>query len=71
MADRMSDRTAAEWAVKSSGWGGLLTFDTNGEIIVLSGGIADLPAHLTLFSPFLRIYSSFIIGSCLLRIRNR
>jgi hypothetical protein len=35
-----------------------------------SGGRANLPAHLALFSPFLRIYSSFIIGSCLLRIRN-
>jgi hypothetical protein len=35
-----------------------------------SGGRADLPAHLKLFSPFLRIYSSFIIGSCFLRIRN-
>jgi hypothetical protein len=34
-----------------------------------SGGRADLPAHLKLFSPFLRIYTSFT-GSCLLRIRN-
>jgi hypothetical protein len=47
-----------------------LTFDAKGEIITSSGGIADLPARLTLFSPFLRIYFSFIIGSCLLRIRN-
>ena len=47
-----------------------LTFATRGEIIVSSGGTADLPEHLTLFSPFLRIHSSFIIGSCLLRIRN-
>jgi len=47
-----------------------LTFDIKGEIIILSGGIADLPAHLTLFSPFLRIYSSFVIGSCLLRNWN-
>jgi hypothetical protein len=28
------------------------------------------PAKLTLFSPFLRIHSCFIIGSCLLRIPN-
>jgi hypothetical protein len=35
-----------------------------------SGGRADLPAHLKLFSPFLRIYNSFITGSCLLHIRN-
>ncbi len=35
-----------------------LTFATKGEIIVSSGGIADLPAHLTLFSPFLRILPS-------------
>jgi len=38
-----------------------LTFDTKGEIIISSGGIADLPARLTLFSPFLRIHSSYII----------
>ena len=35
-----------------------------------SGGRADLPTHLKLFSPFLRIYTSFITGSCLLRSRN-
>jgi hypothetical protein len=69
MANRMSDRTVAKGS-EISKMGGLLTFDTKGEIIISSGGIADLPAHLRLFSPFLRIYSSFIIGSCLRRIRN-
>ena len=29
-----------------------------------------MPAKLTLFSPFLRIYSPFIIGSCLLRTHD-
>jgi hypothetical protein len=47
-----------------------LTFDTKGEIIISSGGIADLPVHLTLFSPFLHIHSSFIIGSCLVCIHS-
>ena len=59
----------SRWAAKSARWGGLLTLAAKGGIIILSGGIADLPAHLALFSPFLRIDSS-IIGSCLLRIRN-
>ena len=45
-------------AAKSARWSGLLTFDGNGEIITSSGGIADLPAHITLVSPFLRIHSS-------------
>jgi len=35
-----------------------------------SGGISAFPARLTLFSPFLRIYSSCTIGSRLLRIRK-
>ena len=48
-------------------------FDLRHQIVkplFSSGGRADLPAHLKLFSPLLRIYSSFIIGSRLLRIRN-
>ena len=36
----------------------LIKFDTKGEIIISSGGIADLPAHLALFSSLLRIDSS-------------
>jgi hypothetical protein len=56
-------------AAKSARWNGL-TYDTKGEIIIIVEWIAGLLANLTLFSPFLRIHSSFIIGSCLLRIRN-
>jgi hypothetical protein len=48
-----------------------LTFDTKGEIIVFVEQIAALPGGgLMLFSPSLRIHSSFIIGSGILRIRN-
>ena len=47
-----------------------LTFDAEGEIIIALRGLQRYPrGGLILFSP-LRIYSSFIIGSCLLRIRN-
>src|ERR1700722_162857 len=60
--ERLPPQEQSRWAAKSSRWDGLLTFDTKGEIIILSGGIADLPAHLKLYSPFLRIYSSFIVG---------
>jgi hypothetical protein len=50
-------------------WDGL-TFDAEGEIIIALRGLQRYPrGGLILFSP-LRIYSSFIIGSCLLRIRN-
>ena len=47
-----------------------LIVDPKDENIISSGGTAALPARLTLFSPFLRIYSSFIVGGCLLRARN-
>jgi hypothetical protein len=48
-----------------------LTFDTKGEIIIFVERIAALPGGgLMLFSPSLRIHSSFVIGSGILRIRN-
>gem|GEM_PF-5232180 len=46
-----------------------LTFETKGEIIILIERIAVLSAHVTFFSPFSRIYSSFI-REVTLRIRN-
>jgi hypothetical protein len=50
-------------------WDGL-TFDAEGEIIIALRGSQLYPrGGLILFSP-LRTYSSFIIGSCLLRILN-
>jgi hypothetical protein len=56
----------SRWAAKSRKLGPL-TFATSGEIIILSGGIVDVPADSDAFLPFLRIHSS-LIGSCLLRI---
>jgi len=42
-----------------------LTSETKGEIIIFVERIAALPGGgLMLFSPSLRIHSSFIIGSC-------
>jgi hypothetical protein len=39
------------------------TFDINGEIIVCVERLAVFPQAPTLFSPFLRIHSSFIFSS--------
>ena len=47
-----------------------LTSDTEHEIITFTGAESHLPAHSTLFPPFLRIYSSFITKNVFLRIRN-
>ena len=52
--------TTQEWPQRER-----LTFDTKGEIIIFIDWIAALPGGgLMLFSPSLRIHSSFIIGSC-------
>ena len=49
---------------------GGLTFDPESETIVSVEWVAVSPGNLTLFSLSLRIHSSFIIGRCLLCIRN-
>jgi hypothetical protein len=54
----------SRWAAKSARWDGLLTFDAKGEIIIFIERFA-VAADFISFVPFVRIYSSYIIGSCL------
>jgi hypothetical protein len=67
--ERLPPPRAVAKAAKSQDGNGL-TFATKGEIIIVVERVAVLPASSLFFSPFLRLYSSFLIGSCLLRIRN-
>jgi len=49
--ERLSRQEQSRWAAKSARWDGLLTFDTQSEIIIGIEWIAIVPANSTLFSP--------------------
>jgi hypothetical protein len=41
--ERLPPHNKLRWAAKSARWGGLLTFDTKGEIIILSSAEQRCP----------------------------